>query len=104
MKKLILALIEHDITPIVLWEGNCTSRLETIADIPPGKAVYWFEHIDMEKAKAALKDSVCMMGFLPSSLLCMGTVAEVEAYCQKLIDVAAKGGGIYSKRGYRHSR
>ena len=93
LKEIILALIENDITPVILWEGNCTSRLETIADIPAGKALYWFEHTDMEKAKAALRDRVCMMGFMPSSILCMGTTDEVKAYCQKIIDVAAKDGG-----------
>ena len=42
LRKVLMGLIEADLIPCVLWEGDCTSRLETIADIPKGKAVYWF--------------------------------------------------------------
>ena len=93
LKKQILALIDENIVPIVLWEGDCTSRLETIADIPKGKAIYWFERTDMVRAKEVLRDRVCIMGFVPSSLLCTGSPQDVRDYCKRLIDVVAKDGG-----------
>jgi uroporphyrinogen-III decarboxylase len=93
LKQLILALIEQDIVPIVLWEGDCASRLETIADIPRGKAVYWFERTDMKRAKEVLKDRVCIMGLMPSSILCTGNPEQVKEYTKRLIDVVGKGGG-----------
>ena len=49
-----------------LWEGDCTSRLETIADIPRGKAIYWFERTDLVRAKEVLGDVVCLRGNVPS--------------------------------------
>ena len=93
LKQMILALIDQNIVPVVLWEGDCTSRLETIADIPKGKAVYWFERTDMRRAKEVLNDQVCIMGFMPSSLLCTGKPQDVRDYTKHLLDVVAKGGG-----------
>ncbi len=93
LKQMILALIDQDIVPIVLWEGDCTSRLETIADIPKGKAIYWFERTDMLRAKEVLNGQVCITGLMPSALLCTGSPQDVRDYTVRLIDVVAKGGG-----------
>ncbi len=93
LKQVILALIEQNIVPIVLWEGDCTSRLETIADIPKGKAIYHFERTDMHRAKEVLGGQVCIMGLMPSWVLCTGSQQDVRDYCKRLIDVVGKGGG-----------
>ncbi len=94
LKKLMLDLIEAGYTPCPLWEGNCESRLETIADMPRGKAVYWFEQTDLFKAKDILGDRICLRGNVPASLLNVGTPQQVETYCKRLIDVVGKGGGF----------
>lgn len=94
LKKLILGLIEEGCNPWVFWEGNVESRLETIADIPRGKAVYMFEQTDMFKAKKILGDRVCIHGNVPLSILVGGTPDDIKAYCRKLIDGAGKGGGF----------
>ncbi len=93
-RKVLLALIEQDLIPVPLWEGDCGSRLETIADIPRGKAVYWFERTDLVRAKQVLGDVVCLRGNVPASLLVTGTPGEVDAYCRKLIEEVGKGGGF----------
>ena len=80
--------------PLVLWEGNCTSRLELIGDIPQGKAIYWFESTDIFKAKEILGDTVCLRGNVPASILCTGTADDVDAYCKRLITEVGKGGGF----------
>jgi uroporphyrinogen-III decarboxylase len=94
LKRLIEALIEEDCVPCVFWEGNVVSRLELIADIPAGKAVYSFERTDMAKAKSALGGQVCIKGNVPLSLLVAGSPEEVEAYCKNLIETVGKGGGF----------
>ena len=94
LRKLILGLIEADLIPVLLWEGDCTSRLETIADIPRGKAVYWFERTDLLKAKEVLGDVVCLRGNVPTSMMVTGTPDQVDAYCRRLIEKAGKGGGL----------
>jgi len=94
LKKLILALIHEGLNPMVLWEGDCTSRLETIGDIPKGKAAYWFERTDIFRAKEVLGDTVCIRGNVPLSMLCTGTTDDVRQYCKKLIDIVGKNGGF----------
>ena len=94
LKRLMEQLIDEGLNPVVLWEGDCVSRLEIIGDIPPGKAVYHFERTDIFKAKEVLGDTVCLRGNVPLSLLCTGTTDDVKGYCKKLIDHVGKGGGF----------
>jgi hypothetical protein len=94
LRELTIALINEGLTPYIFWEGNCTSRLELIKDIPAGKAIYRFEATDMRKAKDVLRDRVCIRGNVPISLLATGTPDDVKSYCRKLIDYAGKGGGF----------
>jgi uroporphyrinogen-III decarboxylase len=94
LRELTLALIREDLTPYLFWEGDCTSRLPFIDDIPAGKAMYRFESTDIFKAKDALRDRVCIRGNVPISMLATGTPDDVKAYCKKLIDYVGKGGGF----------
>lgn len=94
LKKTILYFIEHDLIPVVLWEGDCTSRLEFIGDIPAGKAVYWFERTDLVRAKEVLGDTVCLRGNVPASLLVTATPDDVDAYCKNIIQKVGRGGGL----------
>ena len=94
LKELVLALIKEDLVPYLFWEGNCTSRLEKIKDIPPGKAIYRFEATDVKKAKDVLGDRVCIRGAVPISILSAGTPDQVKSCCKDLIDYVGKGGGF----------
>jgi uroporphyrinogen-III decarboxylase len=93
LRELVCALIKEDLIPYLFWEGNCTSRLDHIGDIPAGKAMYRFEATDMFKAKDALRDKVCVRGNVPISILATGTPDDVKDYCKKLIDYVGKDGG-----------
>ena len=93
-RKVLLDIIDAGLVPVPLWEGDCGSRLETIADIPKGKAVYWFERTDLVRAKQVLGDVVCLRGNVPSSLLTTGTPEQVDGYCRTLIEKVGKGGGF----------
>ena len=94
LRKLMIACIDAGFTPNPLFEGDCTSRLEIIGDIPKGKAVYWFERTSLFKAKQVLGDTVCIEGGLPASLIISGSTDQVKDYCRELIDVVGKGGGF----------
>jgi len=94
LRELMVALIKEGCNPCPFWEGDCTSRLPIIKDIPPGKASYAFEATDMIKAKEILGDTVCIRGNVPLSILIGGTPGDVNAYCKKLIDGCGKGGGF----------
>ena len=93
LRELMVALIHEGLNPCPLWEGNCTARLEIIKDIPAGKACYAFEATDMVKAKEILGGTVCIRGNVPLSIMATGTPDKVRAYCKKLIDTVARGGG-----------
>ena len=99
LRELFIALINEGLTPCPLWEGNCTSRLELIKDIPAGKACYSFEGSDIFKAKEILGDTACIRGNVPLSLMVTGTPEDVKAYCKKLIDVVGKDGGYIMDAG-----
>ncbi len=94
LRELMVTLIGEGLIPSPFWEGNCTSRLEYIKDIPAGKAVYRFEATDMMKAKDILRDRVCIRGNVPVSILATGTPDDVRTYCKQLIDYAGKDGGF----------
>ena len=94
LRDLMVALINKGLTPCPFWEGDCTSRLEVIRDIPEGKACYKFEATDMVKAKELLGDRVAIRGAVPLSLLATGTPDQVKESCKRLIDTAGKDGGF----------
>jgi hypothetical protein len=93
LRELMVALINEGLNPCPLWEGDCTSRLDVIKDIPPGKACYAFEATDMVKAKEVLKGKACIRGNVPLSLLVTGAPKDVRQHCRKLIDTVGKDGG-----------
>lgn len=98
-QRVLAALIDAGIYPHVLWEGDCTSRLDVIKDVPPGKCVYFFERTDMVKAKEALRGAVCIRGNVPASMLITGTPNQVREHCERLFEVVGDGGGFILDAG-----
>jgi uroporphyrinogen-III decarboxylase len=78
-----------------LIEGVCDQRLPVmIRDAPPGMCVYHLENSDIFKAKKLARDKVCLRGNVPITMMMTGTPDEVRAYCKRLIDEVADGGGL----------
>jgi len=94
LKRLLLALIDEGITPCPFFEGDYTSRLKYLAELPKGKILGLFDATDMFKAKEILGDTMCISGMMPLSLLQVGTPQQIKDYAKKLIDVVGKGGGF----------
>ena len=99
LRNVMMGIIEEGLVPMPLFEGSYSSRLEIIRDIPRGKAIYWFEEVDIYKAKEILWDRVCIRGNVPGSLLYAGTPRQVRDYVKELIDVVGKGGGLMVDSG-----
>ncbi|SHN60413.1 uroporphyrinogen decarboxylase family protein [Desulfitobacterium chlororespirans] len=99
LRKLLMGLIDAGLTPMVYGEGSMNTRLEVLRDVPKGKVLYHFEHVDMFRAKEILGDVACISGNVPNSLLYFGTPQEVKDYCKKLIDVCGKDGGFMMDSG-----
>jgi uroporphyrinogen-III decarboxylase len=93
LMKVNLALIEKGYTPDLFFEGNYTSRLEYIAQLPRGKAIARFDVCDMKRAKEILGKTVCIAGNMPVSVLQVGTADDVKKIAKELIDTVGKDGG-----------
>jgi hypothetical protein len=94
LQQTLVALADAGLNPFVLVEGGSNSRLETMADVPVGKVCYWFDHVDMRRAKEVLGGKVCIAGNVPIALLTVGTPDDVRAYCKGLIDSVGRDGGF----------
>ena len=94
VKKVILALIDADITPWVFCEGKYNTRLDCIVDVPKGKVVYSFEEVDIQRVKDTVGKVACFTGNMPTTLLISGTTKQVEEETKRLIDICAPGGGF----------
>ncbi len=94
LKKLMLTLIDHGLTPCPFFEGDYTERLEYLADLPKGKILGFFDRTDIFKAKKIIGKTMCMSGLMPLSILQTGTPEKVKEFAKKLIDVVGKDGGF----------
>ena len=94
LRELMLALIAEGLTPMVFVEGDYSSRLGFLAEMPAGKVCYHFERTPAALAKEALRDKACVRGGVPIALLVTGTPDSVRARCRQLIDTVGAGGGF----------
>ncbi len=99
LRAVIMGLIDAGCVPFPAAEGFYDTRLDVIRDLPRGKTVWMFDRTDILKAKKKVGDTLCIFGNVPSSMLDLGTPAEVKDYCRKLIDQVGKGGGFILANG-----
>jgi uroporphyrinogen-III decarboxylase len=97
----LLGIIEAGLIPIPFVEGSYNQRLDIIAEsgLPAGKTAWLFDQTDMKAAKEKFGSWACIGGNVPSSLFATGTPQEMEDYCQRLLDIAAPGGGFFLAPG-----
>lgn len=86
LKRLFLHLIEKNITPMPLYEGNYTPRLKYLAELPPGKIAGHYDTVDRQQHKDILSGITCFWGDVPKALLITGTTEQVKDYVKELID------------------
>lgn len=94
LRRLIQAVLDADMVPLLITEGRYDSRLELLRDVPKGKVIYSFDKVNMKRAKEVLGDHACIMGNLSTALLLPGMKKEkVIDETKRLIDECATGGG-----------
>ena len=93
LKKIMMALIEWGVTPLIYTEGPYNSRLEQLTDVPKGKVLYHFENVDMKEAKRILGGTACICGNLPIALMEFGKKEDVIEQTRRLLDDCMPGGG-----------
>lgn len=94
LRGLIVELAARGFTPLVMTEGDYTSRLEYLLEIPKGKAFVHFDATDMFRAKDVLGGHLCISGNVPTSLLAVGMPDEVRDLAKRLIDHCGRDGGF----------
>ncbi len=93
LKRIVDMAVENDVTPILVFEGNCDTRVERLMELPPLKTIVQFESADLARAKKMLHGIACVAGGMDNSLLMHGTPEEVYDKTQRLLDELAPGGG-----------
>ncbi|OFZ99232.1 MAG: hypothetical protein A3H35_19450 [Betaproteobacteria bacterium RIFCSPLOWO2_02_FULL_62_17] len=95
-KKQLMAFIDAGLIPMVLWEHDCTKRMETIADVPAGKCIYWFERTEnIPKAQKIMGDTVAFRGGVEASTMVTGKPEDVDLAVKSIVEkVWAKGGNL----------
>ena len=102
-QKILRALIEMGVTPLIYTEGPYNTRIqyirEQLMEFPPGSTIIHFEEGDFAEIKKAFQGIACVSGGLPLYLLEYGTKAEVTDHIKYLIDNCAAGGGYLMEAG-----
>ncbi len=93
LKKVIQGFVSEGYVPYLFAEGSYNRRLDVIQDLPRGSVIWWFDRTDMTRAKKILGDTACIVGNVPTSLMCKGTPQAVKEYCRQLIENCGKNGG-----------
>jgi uroporphyrinogen-III decarboxylase len=93
LKKILLALVNEGVMPLLFAEGAYNKRLEVIQDLPKGSVAWYFDQTDIIRAKKEIGDKYCIIGNVPTSLMMTGTPRDVKEHCRKLIEICGKGGG-----------
>ena len=94
LRDLVVELVRRGFTPLVMTEGDYTSRLEYLLELPKGKVFVHFDATDMFKAKDVLGGHLCISGNVPVTLLAAGSPEEVREYAKQLIDYCGRDGGF----------
>jgi hypothetical protein len=92
MKKMINAFAAEGLITVMHFDQDWTLNLPYLLDLPKKMCVCELDSCtNIFKAKEILKDHMCIMGDVPASLNSIGSPKEMQAYCEKLIDIVGKG-------------
>ena len=94
LRKMIDGLIAANLTPCIFFEGDYTSRLEYVRDLPKGKILGFFDTTDLFKASKIIGETICIAANMPVSILSTGTPEQVEAQTKRFIDELGSRGGF----------
>ena len=100
LQRYVEALLAEGLTPWLHFDTDWSINLPYLRQLPKGKCVCDLDGTtDIFKAKEVLKGHMAISGDVPAALLTVGNPADVEAYCQRLIDEVGDGGGFMLTTG-----
>jgi uroporphyrinogen-III decarboxylase len=98
-KQVMMGLYEEGIICYLFIEGSYNTRLEYLAEMPEKSLVCHFDQTDMGPVKKLLSDKYIIAGNVPASLMATGTVDEVRACCNDLMDLFGDAPGYIMCHG-----
>jgi uroporphyrinogen-III decarboxylase len=98
LKEVMMGLVNEGLVPMPFAEGNYEPRLEIIKDMPRTSTIWFFEHMDMAKAKKILGHT-CIAGNVPVTMMVTGKPEEVKERCRQLMETCAPGSGYILTAG-----
>jgi methylmalonyl-CoA mutase cobalamin-binding domain/chain len=100
LQRYVDALLAEGLTPWLHFDTDWSMNLPYLKQLPKGKCVCDLDGTtDIFKAKEVLRGHMAISGDVQAALLTVGTPADVEAYCKKLIDEVGDGGGFMLTTG-----
>lgn len=94
-KRIVEAMWREGVVTLFHLDTCWDKNLAYFRELPKGSfALELDSTTDIFLAKEVLRDHACLKGDVPAALLSIGTPAEVEAYCKRLIDEVGAGGGF----------
>ena len=95
LKALLLGLIDAGLTPMPFFEGDYTSRLPFLAELPAGKDHRSFRpHRSQERRRSPSAMSCASGATFPPRSSCAGTADEVKRDVRELIELFGGNGGL----------
>ena len=92
-RKVLIGLINEGLVPMPFAEGDYEPRLEIIKHLPRSSTIWFFEQMDMARAKQVVGADNCIAGNVPASVLCTAGPQDVKESCRRLIETCKPGGG-----------
>ena len=100
MKKMTEAFAAEGMITVMHLDSSWTLNLPYFRDLPKKMCVAELDSTtDIFKAKEILKDHMCIAGDVSATLSSLGTPADMEEYCKKLIDIVGKDTGFILSSG-----
>ena len=96
MKELVEIVAEEGGIPVLHYDANWDREIERLRDeLPARTCVLSLDgKTDIFRAKKILAGHMCLLGDVPPALLTLGTVKDVQAYCDRLLTEVGPDGFI----------
>lgn len=86
--KMVDALVDKGITPVLHWDQDWTRDLERLNELPAKKVILNPDGMtDMRKFKDCVGDRMAMMGDVPATLFSAGTPQDIDEYVRDLVEL-----------------
>lgn len=100
IEKYVIAAIDRGVIPILHFDSNWDSEIETIHTLPAKKCILMLDgSTNIRRAREILGDDMCILGDVPSRMLAYSTADEVYDYVTKLIDDVGHDTGLIVSSG-----